>query len=148
MQYPVTETTQKKINSIVQNQSGCYIFCGDDNLGKLEAIEEIAKKLLDSNNFEKLRNDFSEEFIEVSPKENKAISITEIHDLNKKLWQKSSSKQRLVVINGIDNIGLEAANATLKNLEDSPDNTVFLLIESHLSSVLPTIVSRSQIINF
>jgi DNA polymerase-3 subunit delta' len=41
----------------------------------------------------------------------------------------------------------EAANSFLKTLEEPPPQTLFLLLVDSLSSVLPTIISRCQVIN-
>ena len=40
-----------------------------------------------------------------------------------------------------------AANAFLKTLEEPPENTHFILLTNNLHTVLPTIRSRSQLIN-
>jgi hypothetical protein len=45
-------------------------------------------------------------------------------------------------------MGVEAANALLKTLEEPPDETVIILISSKLSALLPTVRSRSHLIRF
>jgi DNA polymerase-3 subunit delta' len=54
----------------------------------------------------------------------------------------------VVIIDGIDAMNAEAANSMLKLLEEPPPGTVMMLLTSRISSVLPTIVSRSQILRF
>ena len=56
--------------------------------------------------------------------------------------------QKIVIVDGIDKISLDGANALLKNLEDSPPQTSFFLIADSASAVLPTIRSRSQLVYF
>ena len=42
-------------------------------------------------------------------------------------------------------LGLDSANALLKNLEEPQDNVHFILITSQVSKIIPTILSRSAI---
>ncbi|XWK91667.1 MAG: DNA polymerase III subunit delta' (plasmid) [Phormidium sp.] len=55
--------------------------------------------------------------------------------------------QKLVVIESADSLNHQAASALLKTLE-SPINTLFILLTSRIQEVLPTIVSRCQLIPF
>jgi DNA polymerase-3 subunit delta' len=45
----------------------------------------------------------------------------------------------------VDTLNKESANAMLKTLEEPPANTVIMLLTERLHSVLPTLVSRCQI---
>lgn len=51
-----------------------------------------------------------------------------------------------VIINSIDKVTDEAANAFLKNLEEPQKDLYFILTAQNLHQVLPTIVSRCQVI--
>lgn len=53
---------------------------------------------------------------------------------------------RVVVADAVDDMNVNAANALLKNLEEPPPRTLFLLLAHSLGSVLPTIRSRAQTI--
>ncbi|MDR2822309.1 MAG: hypothetical protein LBV58_01995 [Acholeplasmatales bacterium] len=54
---------------------------------------------------------------------------------------------RIFVLSGIDKISVSAANSLLKFLEE-PNNDIYgFLLTTNLDSVLPTIKSRSQILN-
>jgi len=57
------------------------------------------------------------------------------------------AKKTVVYINSIDNASTEALNAFLKILEEPQANLFFILTASNMSSVLPTILSRCQIIS-
>ncbi|MBM2820405.1 MAG: polymerase subunit delta', polymerase subunit delta' protein [Candidatus Berkelbacteria bacterium] len=59
-----------------------------------------------------------------------------------------SSPFKLAVIWNLENITLEAANALLKVLEEPPKNTIFILNSQKTEKILPTIISRCQIIRF
>lgn len=52
-------------------------------------------------------------------------------------------KRRVVILNGAEYLGQEAANALLKLVEEPPHGAMFLFLAEDVRSVLPTIVSRS-----
>jgi len=54
----------------------------------------------------------------------------------------------VAIIDGVDTMGKEAANAMLKTLEEPPPGTVMILLTDKPHAVLPTIVSRCQLIRF
>ena len=51
-----------------------------------------------------------------------------------------------ILINSIDTITEEAGNAFLKNLEEPQENIYYILTASSLKSILPTIISRCEVI--
>ena len=51
--------------------------------------------------------------------------------------------RRVVIVNGAEYLGPEAANALLKLVEEPPHGALFLFLAEDRRSVLPTIVSRS-----
>ncbi len=55
---------------------------------------------------------------------------------------------RVVIIDPADDLRAAAANAVLKNLEEPPRRTVFLLISHSAGRLLPTIRSRCQMLRF
>ena len=56
------------------------------------------------------------------------------------------SPWRAVVIDSIDDLERNAANALLKNLEEPPPSTVFLLVSHAPERLLPTIRSRCRLL--
>ncbi len=77
------------------------------------------------------------------------IKVDQVRKLQSLLSNQASiSKYRVVVIDSIDDLERNAANALLKNLEEPPKNTVFLLVSHAPSRLLPTIVSRCQMLRF
>jgi DNA polymerase III subunit delta' len=58
----------------------------------------------------------------------------------------SLSPWRAVVIDSVDDLERNAANALLKNLEEPPPNTVFLLVSHSPERLLPTIRSRCRVL--
>jgi len=60
----------------------------------------------------------------------------------------SLSPRRVIVIDAIDDLERAAANALLKNLEEPPADTVFLLVSHAPGRLLPTIRSRCRVLRF
>ncbi len=77
------------------------------------------------------------------------ISIAQIRSLQQLFaTQASISRYRVVVIDAIDDLERGGANALLKNLEEPPKDTIFLLVSHTPERLLPTIRSRCQILRF
>ena len=60
----------------------------------------------------------------------------------------SLSPRRVVIIDAIDDLERPAANALLKNLEEPPADTLFLLVSHAPGRLLPTIRSRCRLLRF
>ena len=60
----------------------------------------------------------------------------------------SLSPRRVVLIDAIDDLERAAANALLKNLEEPPGGTIFLLVSHAPGRLLPTIRSRCRTLRF
>lgn len=58
------------------------------------------------------------------------------------------SPWRVIIVDAIDDMNRAAANAFLKNLEEPPANTLFLLVSHAPGRLLPTIRSRCRILRF
>lgn len=89
------------------------------------------------------------EWSSMTDAENKqiSISIAEIRALRRKVELKAfEASYKVVVIWHVDKIRMEAANAFLKLLEEPPEQTVILMTAEDTSQILPTILSRCQIV--
>ena len=60
----------------------------------------------------------------------------------------SMGAARVVVIDAIDDLERAGANALLKNLEEPPSGTIFLLVSHAPGRLLPTIRSRCRLLRF
>jgi DNA polymerase III subunit delta' len=75
------------------------------------------------------------------------LTVDEIRKVNRFLSMTShDGSYRVVIVDPADDMNTNAANALLKNLEEPPAKTVFILITHALGSLLPTIRSRCQVI--
>jgi DNA polymerase-3 subunit delta' len=77
------------------------------------------------------------------------ILIEHIRSLRREFRLTSySGGWRIVIISQADKLRIEAANAFLKLLEEPPKNVMFILTSTRESRLLPTIISRCQILRF
>ena len=60
----------------------------------------------------------------------------------------SRGGMRFVLIDALDQMNVNGANALLKTLEEPPENTILIIIHHGMTPVLPTIRSRTQLIKF
>ena len=58
------------------------------------------------------------------------------------------AKRKVYILDRVDLLGVQAANAFLKTLEEPPQSVVFILLGRTREAVLPTIVSRCQVVPF
>ncbi|MBR3236509.1 hypothetical protein IKF92_02430 [Candidatus Saccharibacteria bacterium] len=80
----------------------------------------------------------------LQPEEKKTITIQQVRELLAKLGLKQTNDQ-IIVIDRVESMNEEAANALLKTLEEPQEKTHFILLTSEISAILPTILSRSEI---
>ena len=79
----------------------------------------------------------------------RSITIAQVRTLQPLFATKPSmSPRRVVVIDAIDDLERGGANALLKNLEEPPAGTIFLLISHAPGRLLPTIRSRCRLLRF
>ncbi len=80
----------------------------------------------------------------------KEIKIEDIRsDLAEFLSKKPLyGNRKIVIINNADYMNDTSANALLKNLEEPPVDCLFILVSSHTDRLLPTIISRCNVLRF
>ena len=84
-----------------------------------------------------------------APKGKRAILIDQIRELKEWAFMAPmEGRGKVAVVDDAHLMNQQAANAFLKTLEEPPENTLFILITSEPSMLLPTIVSRCQTIRF
>jgi len=77
------------------------------------------------------------------------ISVKQIRELGEFMGLTAAlSPWRTVVIDPVDDLEREGANALLKMLEEPPPNTIFFLVSHAPGRLLPTIRSRCRRVNF
>jgi len=159
------------INSIKKNNlPNAWLFFGPKGVGKASLALRVAK-LLATLNFDDREiigeisvNALMEVDLKLSPqnfyycqrqkedkkgKINKHISIDDIRKMQKFFSLTSADKTyRTCIIDSTQDLNIQASNALLKILEEPPDKTLFILICNNIQSVIPTIASRCQKLQF
>ncbi len=80
---------------------------------------------------------------------NTRITIEQVRNIGARLSVKAFENHGHVeIILDADRMGVEAANALLKTLEEPPEETLMILVSSRWSSLLPTIRSRTHLVRF
>lgn len=153
------EVKKSLINTINNdNVSHCYIFEGPKNMGKYELSLVFAQSLLCRNfsdepcnecsSCQKL-NTMNHPDLHIIDNEEKAIKKEDIDNLIESIYKKPyESHRKIYIINNCHDMTAQAANAFLKTLEEPPKDSVIILLTSNINLLLPTIISRSQVIKF
>lgn len=83
------------------------------------------------------------------------LPVTNYHPIEIIYWLKTEmsykpviGRNKIVIIVEADRMRSETANALLKTLEEPQQDTLFILTAERIASILPTILSRCQIIRF
>ena len=105
---------------------------------------------LDDSGTKQVLNGAHPDFMAVFPREedNKSgqIKIDQIRAMQPFMMHKPGrGKMRVAVIDSMDEINRNGANAMLKLLEEPPENTVIFLISSRPGRLPPTILSRCRV---
>ncbi len=80
-------------------------------------------------------------------KKSRIISIDQVRDLMQRVYRSSfEGGWKAIIIAGADRMNAAAANALLKTLEEPPPKTLLLLLTDSPEALLPTILSRCQLI--
>ncbi len=75
------------------------------------------------------------------------IRVDDVRALEPVLLQTPSiAPWRVIIVDSADELNINAANALLKNLEEPPQKTIFLLVSHSPGRLLPTIRSRCRLL--
>ena len=97
----------------------------------------------DSIFYNSFLNNTSQDIIFIHAEENKNIKIDDIRLLKSTLSNSSlSNNPRFTIIDEVEFLNTNSANALLKTLEEPSDNNFFLLIHNQQADLLETISSR------
>ncbi|MCX6726090.1 MAG: hypothetical protein NT052_02135 [Candidatus Shapirobacteria bacterium] len=116
------------------------ILITDSNLNnRLKKAFELAEKFL------KRQTANNPDFWLVEEKD--SIKIDQIRELQKQLSLKPFlSANKVIILSEAEKMTLPAQNSLLKILEEPPENSIIILTAQNKKMLLPTIISRCQII--
>jgi len=136
-----------------------YLFYGPDGVGKIKTAKELAKicncqdiKEVDSCGVcvscYKIDKDIHPDVKVIQPAHIHFL-ISQIQELQKEVYiSPFEGKKKIYILDEVDKMTPDAANAFLKTLEEPSSTTLFILITSSLETLLPTVISRCQLIRF
>jgi DNA polymerase III delta prime subunit len=133
------------IESFLKKPAHAVAIVGAPGSGKGYVAEYLAASVL---NIEQAKLTNYQYFLKITPKVT-SISIENIRELSAFTKLKTAGEEevrRVILIEDAHTMTLEAQNAVLKLLEEPPADTLFILTMKSLTSVLPTISSRLQVI--
>jgi DNA polymerase III subunit delta' len=135
--------------------SHAYLLAGPEGLAKTEFARELGASLVSAcgncgscPDCERARSGVHPD-LHVLEREGDVWRIDQIKAIVKDLSLRPfSAAHRVWVLPEIEYLNRESANKFLKSLEEPPSYVVFVLVTDRLERVLPTIVSRCQIVEF
>jgi DNA polymerase III subunit delta' len=147
----ITNSAHRKqceiLNQCIHNNvlPHAMLFSGAEGLGKATIAKDLAAQLVGKNHI----HDASLYYQCIQKTDKKEITIDAIRNLKKTFKNKAlNDKPRIVLIDSIDDLNVNATNALLKLLEEPPHNTHLLLISHRPYGLLPTIKSRTIELKF
>ena len=130
-----------------------YLLTGDKGIGKATAAYRIAERLLSPDTAHLVRAGTHPDLLTIEAdtagKATTSISVDQIRMIVPFLSHTPSfGASRVVIIDALDEMNLNGANAMLKTLEEPPAHAFILVINHGSRPVLPTIRSRVQVVSF
>jgi DNA polymerase III subunit delta' len=144
---PLHPITKARLGQVIQKPPQALLIYGPTASNKQAIAKKISSRLLKTPE-EKLTNHPYFSLI-TKPEGKQEIPIDAIRTVISRLALKPAalvrdSIHRVVVIDEADKMSAEAQNALLKNIEEPPEKTIFILTAPSVNSVLPTIASRAE----
>lgn len=139
------------------NLAHAYLLAGPADLGKFTIAKAFAKTIqTDGLDEEKAfqvsglidRGIHADTMIFSTDPEDTSIKISQIRTVLNNLQMTGDSDYRVLVIEDIDRMTEEAANAILKMLEEPPSKVLYIFTSSNPDMILETIISRVRKIDF
>jgi DNA polymerase-3 subunit delta' len=140
---------------ISENQlTHAYFFHGPKDTGKFTVASIFAKILLCPNNLchecrdcKLVKTNSHPDLIRIAD-DGQTIRIDDVRALIQKTNLTSQGRRRVVLIENIERMPVEAQNSFLKTLEEPSGDTIFLLTSTQVKKIVPTILSRVRQIGF
>ncbi|MFC3801654.1 DNA polymerase III subunit delta' [Cohnella sp. GCM10012308] len=135
-----------------------YLFAGPQGSGRSAMAQAFAMTLLCERGGDdacgecltcrKVQHGNHPDLHRVVP-DGQTVKIDQIRELQRELSYRSAGSQRKIyVIEAAETMTVQAANSLLKFLEEPPSPVVAILIAPSEQAMLPTIVSRTQLVPF
>ncbi|QQS61667.1 MAG: hypothetical protein IPN70_01925 [Candidatus Moraniibacteriota bacterium] len=152
---------QKKIEMILEKAtfSHAYIFSGPRHIGKKIFAQRFSQKIItNTSSWKKDETDGFEiesSIVRITPlrdaeeaKVDSEIKIDAIRKARRLLSMGDSRRKKICIIEDAHAMNLSSQNALLKILEEPKDGVIFFLLTHTLGRLLPTIISRCEVVPF
>ena len=148
---------KKMIESFEAGKPGqTFLFVGPSGIGKKQTALGLAQALLcpqSRSGCGKCPSCFRaasgmHENLRVVQPQGHLIKIEQAKEILEFLSLKSLGGNRVIIFDQAQMMNPQTANALLKTLEEPPEGTFFFLIAPSVAGVMPTIRSRSRIVQF
>ena len=143
--------TKQQINDFIGHPYHGLLIIGAKGSGKTSILDYLATRLLNIEPDNLVSYPHLLRLTIEGP--TNTIGIDAVHQLDRFFGRavsqpKNQQEQitRVVIIDDAENLSLEAQNALLKNLEEPPRDSVFLLSSTNSTKLLPTLLSRVRTI--
>lgn len=138
--------------------SHAYLFSGARGAGKRKMAKHLAKAVFclrqngdscgECKNCRLIEEGNHLDVHWIEPEKN-IIRIKQIEDLQKKFsYRAAESSHKVYIMEEAEKMNQEATNRLLKFLEEPPQGVVAILLTSNIHDLLPTVLSRCQIVSF
>ncbi|QQZ09478.1 DNA polymerase III subunit delta' [Heyndrickxia vini] len=156
---PLAAKTLK--NSLLKNRvAHAYLFEGEAGLGKKEVSLLFAKSLFCLDLIDKINpceqcsnckriNSLAHPDVHILEPDGQSIKKEQIKELQQEFSKSGvESKKKLYTIVHANKMTVNAANSLLKFLEEPNAQTTAILITEQIQQIIPTILSRCQVVSF
>lgn len=151
-------TDFKNITSNITSFSHAYLFNVNSLPLALPYAKEFVKQIILGNNYEsdenndicfQIDNNIFDDLYIVNP-DTIGINTDEINKLLTYMETKSihDNGKRVYIICGFERLSQDVSNKILKFLEEPEENIYAILLTENYEKILPTIISRCQVLNF
>ena len=163
MAFDKIKETQPKVVQLLENSlkkdrlSHAYLFEGERGTKKYETALYFAQMLLctgdevpcqECHNCRRIKNKTHPNVYVIEPIKN-IIRKQQIIDLQREFsMTRIEPGPKIYIIRNIETINTSAANSLLKFLEEPFPETYAILTSANINRILPTIISRSQVVQF
>lgn len=136
------------------NLAHAYLLSGPNSVGKNTVAKKMAGILQCENDFCHNCNACTQ--IEkgchvdtvVFEDDGESIKIETVRKILERLSMTRQAPYKILLVQSLERMGVEAANSFLKMLEEPPERTIFIMTTDNVRLILPTILSRVRVVQF